>query len=64
MHVEEEKIYSLKETAALLQVSTSTLREWDNKKTFVAMRTDGKHRRYLGKNIMAKYQEMLSGGGK
>lgn len=61
MHIEEDKIYSLKETALLLQVGMSTLRNWDNKGTFVAMRTDGSHRRYLGKNIMIKYQEMLSG---
>ena len=55
----EEQIYTLKETAELLSVSVQTLRNWDNSGFFKAGRTEGKHRRYSGKQIKRQIKKMV-----
>jgi len=52
--IQENKLYTLKFTANILSVSTQTLRNWDNNGAFKSNRTPGKHRRYLGKDIIMK----------
>ena len=49
--IQEQKLYSLKETSEILCVSVQTLRNWDCEKKFIAIRTEGGHRRYVGKDI-------------
>jgi DNA-binding transcriptional MerR regulator len=60
MQLDEENIYTIQETAKILNVSTSTLRSWDKDKYFVAGRTKGNHRRYTGKQIKELQQKMFN----
>jgi len=57
--IQEEKLYSLKQTSFILGISKQTLRNWDNNSFFKAVRTSGKHRRYFGKQIKEKMKEMI-----
>jgi len=54
----KEKMYTLKETAEFLGVSKNTLRLWDNNGSFKSSRTNGNHRRYSGKSILEKQENM------
>lgn len=49
-----EKIYSPKELAELLGVTTQTLKEWENEGKIEAIKTPGGHRRYIHKIIKAR----------
>jgi DNA-binding transcriptional MerR regulator len=55
--IQADKLYSLEFTADTLCVSKQTLRNWDNNGSFKSNRTKGKHRRYLGKDILEKLQK-------
>jgi DNA-binding transcriptional MerR regulator len=59
MKIEIDKIYKLKEAAEFLCVSRSTLRSWDREKHFIAGRTKGKHRIYVGKQIIEMQKKMF-----
>lgn len=52
--IQENKLYSIKFTANILGVSAQTLRNWDYANTFKPIRTEGNHRRYLGKDILER----------
>jgi len=42
----QDKLIGIQEAAELLDVSVDTLRLWDNAGKFVAVKTEGRHRRY------------------
>jgi DNA (cytosine-5)-methyltransferase 1 len=53
-------LLNLKQTAQLLNVSTWTLRKWDNEGKLTAVRIgSGKHRRYKKEEILKITQEGL-----
>jgi len=60
MDFNNNSIFSLEEAAIILGVSKCTLRRWDNSKYFVAGRTKGKHRIYLGEQINQMKNKMFS----
>jgi len=41
-----QKLFTISETAKILNVSLNTLRNWDKNNIFKPIRTFGKHRRY------------------
>ncbi len=47
----QQNLLSIHEAAALLKVSTKTLRRWEEKGILLAARTEGKHRRYSFESI-------------
>jgi len=59
MTIYKDKIYKLKEVASILRVSRSTLRAWDRERYFVAGRTKGRHRIYLGCDILKMQEKMF-----
>lgn len=56
---EENKYYSVHQAAEFLGVSANTLRTWDREGHFKStMATQGKHRRYSGKDIKDRLEKM------
>lgn len=49
----QDKLIGIQEAAKLLDVSDKTLRNWDNDGKFVAVKTEGGHRRYRLSDIFA-----------
>lgn len=59
--IKENQLYHIRFTAKVLGVSVQTLRNWDNEEKFKSVRTVGKHRRYLGQEILNKLQKTCEG---
>lgn len=47
-----DKLLTIDQVAQILNVTTTTLRTWDNNGTFPALRTNGKHRRYKESDVL------------
>lgn len=47
----DNKLFTIQQTSEILNISKSTLRDWDRTKYFIAGRTKGKHRRYTSEQI-------------
>ncbi len=58
-NIQKDKIYRLKEAAELLCISRSTLRVWDREGYFIAVRTRGRHRIYIGEQLIEIQQKMF-----
>jgi DNA-binding transcriptional MerR regulator len=58
-NIQKDKIYRLKEAAELLCISRSTLRVWDREGYFIAGRTRGRHRIYIGEQLIEIQQKMF-----
>lgn len=50
----KDKLISITEACGILNVSKDTLRRWDANSTFLAHKTEGKHRKYLLSEVYKK----------